>query len=444
MTDIGGSAFRGCTGLTSITVSPENTVYHSTNNCLIETDKKMLITGCKNSVIPADGSVASIDYDAFYDCTGLTSITIPDSVTSIGDSAFYDCSGLTSVTIGNSVTSIGEQVFHRCTSLTSVTIGSSVTSIGYEAFYECTNLTSITIPDSVTSIGSFAFSGCTGLTSITIPDSVTSIGGYAFAHCTGLTSITIPDSVTSIGDSAFSGCTSLTSITIPDSVTSIGDYAFNGCTGLTNIKVPASVTDIGDKAFGYYWAESESVYGYVYGYEKLPNFTIYGYTGTAAETYANENGFEFIALDEEHTHTYSDWAVTTEPTCTAEGEETRTCSVCGESETRTIEKAAHKIVIDTSVTPTCTKTGVTEGQHCSVCGEVLVEQQTIAAAGHNDNNSDGICDSCGEDLGTHTPSENCSCACHKGGIEKLFFKIALFFQKLFKKNQVCKCGVWHY
>ena len=120
------------------------------------------------------------------------------------------------------------------------------------------------------------------------------------------------------------------------------------------------------------------------------------------------------------------------------------CSVCGEAETRTIEKAAHKIVIDTSVTPTCTETGVTEGQHCSVCGEVLVEQQTIAAAGHNDNNSDGICDSCGENLGTHTPSENCSCSCHKKGIANFFFKIALFFQKLFKKNQVCKCGAWHY
>ncbi|MCI7334257.1 MAG: hypothetical protein MSH34_04950, partial [Oscillospiraceae bacterium] len=143
-------------------------------------------------------------------------------------------------------------------------------------------------------------------------------------------------------------------------------------------------------------------------------------------------------------HRYSDWTVTTEPTCTAEGEETRTCSVCGEAETRTIEKAAHKIVIDTSVTPTCTETGVTEGQHCSVCGEILVEQQTIAATGHNDINSDGICDSCGEDLGTHTPGENCSCMCHKTGFMGFIYKIASFFWKMFKTNKYCSCGAAHY
>ncbi|MDD7292237.1 MAG: hypothetical protein PUG83_01790, partial [Clostridiaceae bacterium] len=143
-------------------------------------------------------------------------------------------------------------------------------------------------------------------------------------------------------------------------------------------------------------------------------------------------------------HTFSEWTVTSEPTCTAEGEETRTCSVCGEAETRTIEKAAHKIVIDTSVTPTCTETGVTEGQHCSVCGEILVEQQTIAATGHNDINSDGICDSCGEDLGTHTPGENCSCMCHKTGFMGFIYKIASFFWKMFKTNKYCSCGAAHY
>ncbi|MEE3404803.1 MAG: leucine-rich repeat domain-containing protein, partial [Acutalibacteraceae bacterium] len=114
---------------------------------------------------------------------------------------------------GVPVTEIGESAFSGCTGLTSITIPDSVTSIGNSAFSGCTGLTSITIPDSVTSIGNYAFSGCTGLTSITIPDSVTSIGSSAFSGCTGLTSITIPDSVISIGDGAFSGCTGLTSIT---------------------------------------------------------------------------------------------------------------------------------------------------------------------------------------------------------------------------------------
>ena len=223
------------------------------------------------SVIIAKGVTGIGDY-AFYDCTGLTRITIPNSVTSIGDSAFSGCTGLTSITIPDSVTSIGYSAFSGCTGLSSVTIGNgvttlsgfdfkynknlknivignSVTSIGSEKFRGCTSLTSITIGDSVTSIGWQAFYDCTGLTSVTIGDSVTSIGFGAFKGCTGLTSITIPDSVTSIGDSAFSGCTGLTNITIPDSVTSIGKWAFSDCTGLTSITIPDSVTSIGEDAF---------------------------------------------------------------------------------------------------------------------------------------------------------------------------------------------------
>ena len=105
-------------------------------------------------------SVTSIGNSAFYDCTGLTSITIPNSVTSIGNSAFYNCSGLTSITIPNSVTSIEDWAFRECSGLTSVTIGNSVTSIGYSVFHGCSGLTSITIPNSVESIGYQAFYGC--------------------------------------------------------------------------------------------------------------------------------------------------------------------------------------------------------------------------------------------------------------------------------------------
>ncbi len=157
------------------------------------------------------------------------------SVTSIGNYAFYGCSGLNSVTIPNSVTSIGDYAFRSCSGLTSVTIPNSVTSIGDYAFRSCSGLTSITIPNSVTSIGSSAFSGCSGLTSVTIGNSVTSIGRYAFYNCSGLTSVTIPESVTSIGSYAFYGCSGLTSVTIPGSVTSIGSYAFKDCSSLSNV-----------------------------------------------------------------------------------------------------------------------------------------------------------------------------------------------------------------
>ncbi len=193
--------------------------------------------------------VTSIGWRAFAGCTGLTSITIPNSVTSIGEKAFYSCTGLTSITIPNSVTSIGKYAFDGCTSLTSITIPNSVTSIGEKAFYSCTGLTSVSIGNGVTSIGDYAFSGCTGLTSVTIGNSVTSIGEYAFEDCWRLTSVTIPNSVTSIGWDAFAGCTGLTSITIPNSVTSIGNCAFYGCTGLTSITIPNSVTSIGAGAF---------------------------------------------------------------------------------------------------------------------------------------------------------------------------------------------------
>ena len=282
VTSIGKDAFKGCSGLESITVEQGNTIYHSAGNCIIETASKTLILGCQNSIIPNDGSVTSIRGSAFYGCSGLTSITIPDSVTSIGAEAFYGCSGLTSITIPDGVTSIGSNAFYGCSGLTSIAIPDSVTSIGYYAFSGCSGLRSITISDSVTSIGESAFSYCGGLESITveqgnpnyhsagnclietasktltagcknsvIPDdgSVISIGDYAFSGCSGLRSITIPDSVTSIGYSAFEDCSGLTSITLPDSVTNIGDYAFQDCSGLTSITIPNRVTSIGYRAF---------------------------------------------------------------------------------------------------------------------------------------------------------------------------------------------------
>ena len=133
------------------------------------------------------------------------------------------------------MTSIGNYAFEECTGLTSVTIPNSVTSIGDGAFRECSGLTSVTIPNSVTSIGDGAFEYCSGLTSVTIPNSVTSNGDYAFIECSSLTSVTIPNSVTSIGEGAFYCCYGLTSVTIPNSVTSIGNQAFEDCRNIENV-----------------------------------------------------------------------------------------------------------------------------------------------------------------------------------------------------------------
>lgn len=147
-----------------------------------------------NVVIPSEYNskpVTSIGGYAFFSCSSLTSIEIPDSVTSIGYGAFEECGSLTSVVIGNSVTSIGERAFIYCGSLTSIDIPDSVTSIGDSAFYFCGSLTSVEISDSVTSIGYYAFYGCDSLTSVVIPDSVTSIGSCAFENCSSLTNITL-------------------------------------------------------------------------------------------------------------------------------------------------------------------------------------------------------------------------------------------------------------
>ena len=179
------------------------------------------------------GNIGMISTDyAFYGCSNLSDLgdfENSSSVTSLGAGCFYDCTSLSSITIPSSVTSFGDYCFRQCTSLSSITIPSSVTSFGSYCFLGCTLLSSITIPSSVTSLGKGCFRVCTSLSSITIPSSVTSLGVDCFLGCTLLSSITIPSSVTSLGNSFFQGCTSLSSITIPSSVTSLGNYCFYGC-----------------------------------------------------------------------------------------------------------------------------------------------------------------------------------------------------------------------
>ena len=221
-------------------------------------------------VITFDGDVTTIGNWAFYDCSSLTSVTIPDSVTTIGYGAFYDCTALTSVTIGNSVTTIGSEAFAYCSALTAF-YGKFASADnrclivdGVLTYFAPAGLTEYTIPDSVTTIGSSAFHSCSSLTSVTIPDSVTTIGSPAFRYCdalktfygkfasednrclivdgvlnsfapAGLTEYTIPDSVTTIVFCAFSRCDALTSVTIGNGVTTIGDNAFRDCDALKEV-----------------------------------------------------------------------------------------------------------------------------------------------------------------------------------------------------------------
>ena len=423
VTTVSHGAFEGCTSLKSVTIPDSVTSIggDTFNSC----------TSLTSITIP--NSVTSIERNAFEGCTSLTSITIPDSVTSIEKNAFYGCTSLTTlnvatanknyvsvngvlfnkdktvlicypagkkdksynipsgvkgisarafdsctnlknVKIPDSMTQISEHAFQNCTSLTNVMIPDSVKDIYWCAFKNCTSLTNVTIPGSVTWIASDAFRNCTSLTSITIPNSVNSISMQTFLGCIGLKSITIPDGVTSINTGAFNGCTSLTSVTIPDSVTRIEASAFSGCASLNSITIPKSVTSIKENAFGYYYD-----YDILYNV-KYDDFIIYCYSGTAGEQYAKENGFAYELLDHT-THTYNKWTIIKAATCTADGTQTRTCSVCGKVETQTIAALGHTEVIDEAIEATCTKTGLTEGIHCSVCNAVIKAQETVPATG---------------------------------------------------------------
>ena len=259
VTSIGDRAFINCTGLTSVTIPNTVTTIGGADPIASDGAAFCNCTGLTSIVIP--NSVTLIGKNSFNSCTGLTSVTIGESVTWIGERAFEKCTGLTSVTIPNSVTTIDRQAFFYCTGLTSVTYGNSITWINNGAFSNCTSLTSLSLPSSLTYIGDGAFEMCTSLIEVTIPDSVTWIGGYAFRCCSGLTSADLGNSVTEIGYGAFQECTGLTSILIPNSVITVRTNAFFGCTGLKSATIGDNVNYIYDKAFSQCSSLEEIVIG---------------------------------------------------------------------------------------------------------------------------------------------------------------------------------------
>ena len=200
---------------------------------------------------------------------------------------------------GYKVLSIGNYAFYNCTSMESVTVSNSIGYIGLGAFSGCTNLKNIDIRTSggnTIYIYDGAFYGCTSLDNVVIPGSVRFISqttGSTFAGCTNLKSVVIENGVTTIVQAIFENCVNLENVTIPNTVTEIYPLAFIGCTKLKSITIPRSVKTIvksAGKTMGYY---RDSDYNYI----KIADFTIKGYKGTAAEIYAKENGFKFIALD---------------------------------------------------------------------------------------------------------------------------------------------------
>ena len=281
VTSIGNSAFSDCSALTQITIpsSVESIRYHAfyntalyknaanwTNNVLYIDNCLIEARGLSGNYEIVAGTRVIAD-DAFYNCSALTQVTMPESMKNIGNYAFWYCSALTQVNIPDGVKSIGNSAFSSCSALTQVNIPDGVTSIGDEAFWYCEALTQVTIGNGVTSIGSSAFYGtalykntanwtnnvlyidnCLIKAEIELSGNYEIVAGTrviadnAFYDCSALTQVNIPNSVTSIGDEAFYYCSALTQVTIPNSVTSIGDEAFYYCKKLTQINVNTANT----------------------------------------------------------------------------------------------------------------------------------------------------------------------------------------------------------
>lgn len=501
VTSIGEYAFSGCTGLTQINWNAENisSGWSIFSNAGTAKDGITVVFG---------DNVKSIPESAFEDCTGLTSITLPDSLTSIGDYAFSGCTGLTSMTIPDSVTNIGRCAFdgtawyaaqpfgdvyagkvyykYKGTMLenTTIEIKEGSKGIAGDAFYGCGGLIDVSIPQSVTNIGEYAFSGC-NLTEVIVPESVKTIGNGAFYGCHSLAEVIIPESVKTIGNAAFENCYSLNHIEIPDSVLSIGDEAFAE-SAIRQIVIPDSVTYLGKGSFLYCESLTSATIGsgvkdilgmedssdsYGYGtFQNCPNLTtikikkgvktIEGYAFRGIKSIpdiyfeGSEEEWKEISIDQSndmilranmhynadlsHEHSYTE--TVEEPTCTEAGLKTFTCS-CGKTYAETIPAIGHNYQT-VVVNPTCVSIGY-ETSNCQNCG-VSYFIRAIPALGHTDSNNDGKCDRCGAATEGSDPSANCNHICHKGGISKFFYKIALFFWKLFKTNKYCSCGAAHY
>ncbi len=262
-----------------------------------------------------DGTVTITGYsysgsDSYYDVI-IPSKIDNKTVTDIAQNVFYENCSITGVTLPDTMTKIGANTFMYCESLRSIYIPDSVKVIGNRAFYGCVSLKDLVIPDSVTTIGDGAFLACSGLADkngfiiirnelfdyignekeVVIPDGVKVVGEYAFSDNKNITSVIIPDGVTAIMSSALRYCPNLRYVKIPDGVTSIGSSAFFYSKNLKSVTIPGSVNKIEDKALGYAFDSSVN-------YTKVEDFTIYGIKNSAANKYADKNGFKFVPIYE--------------------------------------------------------------------------------------------------------------------------------------------------
>lgn len=283
---------------------------------------------------------------------------------------------------GYKVTAIAEKAFNNRDSFNSVTIPDSVITIGNEAF-KASALTSIKFGKGLKTIAANAFAFCTGLTSLSIPDNVTTIGEYAFYNCTSLAKVTIGKGVTTIPNNAFNTCTNLEDLTIGNNVTTIGNSAFINCYSLTSIAMPDSLTTIDSSAF----RSCNSLIAITFG-KNIKSIGYGAFTGCAKLTDVYFKGKT------------SEWNSVT----------------IGYSNAPLTNANIH--ILGDPIIP------VNPGNPGTPSNPDTPDNPGSA----DDDNNQVACD----------------CKCHSKGLKKFLFKIMLFFQKIFRKNQSCACGALHY
>ena len=267
ITEILQRAFKGCKALKMVSL-PDSITGMGTE----------VFSGCTSlSSVKLPNKRVNIMSSTFEGCTSLTEITLPDTVTTIQDHAFKNCTALKTINWSKSITDIQSYAFENCDALTKLAIPNTVTNIGEGAFYDCGGFTDIAVPNSVKSLGSRAFENCDALAKVSISDSVTSMGEKAFYDCDALTDVKLGTGITQIPTSCFEHCDVLPSVVLPYRVSKVGDNAFKNCVALTEITIPRATTTISTSAFSY-----------------PAKMTVYGISGTYAETFANQQGMKFV------------------------------------------------------------------------------------------------------------------------------------------------------
>ena len=287
-TVIGEKAFERCTNLKKIEI-PESVTeleWCAFSQCsnmetvVINNGVKQMdanaFAGCKKlSNITLSENCDTIDKSVFKDCSSLASIKIPNTVKYIRASAFEN-SGLKEITLPESVQLIEDAAFKN-SALEKAVLSDNITRIGREAFASCAALTQISLGKKLEEIGNNAFANCDALPGIAIPDSVKVIGTHIFEECDVLTDVKLGTGLTTIPSYAFHGCVELPKIELPYRITTVKDHAFTNCVKLLSITVPRAATSIDETAFSY-----------------PGSMTMYGVSGTYAETYAKKMGMNFV------------------------------------------------------------------------------------------------------------------------------------------------------